>query len=137
MKYDGETMTYAVMLIARHSKKVFDRIAVKKMMADIGDDLFFELMELKKCDNLAKNDFVFEENELFDRLMDEGRLLIENNECRGLRNLAVSGNDLMSLGIPQGKAIGTALNSLLDAVMDGRLPNEREALLEAARSANK
>ena len=46
-----------------------------------------------------------------------------------LKQLAVSGNDLLALGIPQGKAVGQMLNRLLEAVMDGSLPNEREALL--------
>ena len=132
MKYDSETMSYAVMLIARHSRKVFDRIAVKKMMADIGDGLFFELMELKKCDNLAKNDFVLEENELFDRLMDEGRLLIENNECRSLRSLAVSGNDLMAIGL-KGKDVGTALKELLTLVLEEKLPNIKDTLINYAK----
>ena len=132
MKYDGETISYAVMLIARHSKKVFDNIAVKKMMADIGDDLFFELMELKKCDNLAKNDFVFSENELFDQLMDEGRRLIENNECRGLRHLAINGRDMTSLGL-QGKDIGNALNELLQLVLENKLSNIKDDLINYAK----
>ena len=132
MKYDGETISYAVMLIARHSKKVFDNIAVKKMMADIGDDLFFELMELKKCDNLAKNDFVFSENELFDQLMDEGRRLIENNECRGLRPLAINGRDMTSLGL-QGKDIGNALNELLQLVLENKLSNIKDDLINYAK----
>ncbi|MBQ1519152.1 MAG: polya polymerase, partial [Ruminococcus sp.] len=106
--------------------------AVKKMMADIGDDLFFELMELKKCDNLAKNDFVLEENELFDRLMDEGRLLIENNECRSLRSLAVSGNDLMAIGL-KGKDVGTALKELLTLVLEEKLPNIKDTLINYAK----
>ena len=50
-----------------------------------------------------------------------------------LRDLAVSGGDLMTLGFPQGKEIGVCLNALLDRVIEGSLPNERGALLDAAR----
>ena len=132
MKYDGETVSYAVMLIARQSKKVFDRVAVKKMMADIGDNLFFELMELKKCDNLAKNDFVFEENELFNQLISEGRSIIENNECRSLRDLAAKGNDLMEIGL-NGKDVGNALSELLKLVLEGKLDNIRDDLINYAK----
>lgn len=132
MKYDSATIAYCVMLIARHSKRVFDRVAVKKMMSDIGDDLFFELMELKKCDNLAKNDFVLEENELFDHLIDEGRSIIENNECRSLRDLAVNGRDLMDIGL-QGKDVGSALKELLKLVLEGRLENIRDDLFNYAK----
>ena len=58
--------------------------------------------------------------------------LREADACMSLKQLAVSGSDLMQLGIPQGKAIGEMLNRLLEAVMEGSLPNEREALLKAA-----
>ena len=56
----------------------------------------------------------------------------EEDACLSLRDLAVNGNDLMALGY-EGKAIGDCLARLLDAVLDERLPNQREALLEAAK----
>ena len=48
--------------------------------------------------------------------------------CLTLRELAVDGRDLMALG-HRGKAVGQGLQQLLDAVIDGKCPNEREALL--------
>ena len=52
--------------------------------------------------------------------------------CYAMRQLAVNGADLMDAGIPAGPGVGATLQTLLTAVMEGRLPNEREALLEAA-----
>ena len=52
--------------------------------------------------------------------------------CYTIRQLAVNGADLMDAGIPAGPGVGATLQTLLTAVMEGRLPNEREALLEAA-----
>ena len=52
--------------------------------------------------------------------------------CYTMRQLAVNGADLMDAGIPAGPGVGTALQALLTAVMEGKLPNEREALLDAA-----
>lgn len=46
-----------------------------------------------------------------------------------LRDLALNGDDLLALGC-QGKEVGAALNACLNAVRDGRMPNERAALLE-------
>jgi hypothetical protein len=40
----------------------------------------------------------------------------------------------MALGIPAGKELGQCLQRLLEAVLDETLPNEKEALLEAARN---
>ena len=53
--------------------------------------------------------------------------------CLSLRTLAVGGDDLMALGIPKGKQIGQMLQTLLDEVIEERLPNEKGALLQAAK----
>ena len=54
--------------------------------------------------------------------------------CLSLRDLAVKGQDLMSLGIPAGKLLGELLSFLLDQVVDGNLPNEKAVLLEAVET---
>ena len=46
-----------------------------------------------------------------------------------LKTLAVSGRDLMALGMAPGPALGQTLNGLLARVLAGELPNERSALL--------
>jgi hypothetical protein len=38
----------------------------------------------------------------------------------------------MDIGIPAGPGVGATLQTLLNDVMEGTLPNEREALLAAA-----
>ena len=64
------------------------------------------------------------------------RLLREVNAREGtltLKTLAVKGKDLIALGIAPGKQVGALLNDLLNLVLAGELPNEREALLEYLR----
>ena len=51
--------------------------------------------------------------------------------CYTVGQLAVNGASLMDAGIAPGPAVGKALNTLLRAVMEGRLPNEKAALLAA------
>ncbi len=51
--------------------------------------------------------------------------------CR-ISQLDISGRDLISLGISPGPALGQVLNALLDAVINGRLINQKPALLAAA-----
>ena len=57
------------------------------------------------------------------------RKLVDEGAVYSIAQLAVNGNDLTSLS---GKEIGDTLRLLLDAVITGRLPNERKALLEFA-----
>lgn len=68
--------------------------------------------------------------EAFERRMNE----LSKTGCYTIRQLAVNGADLMDAGIPAGPGVGTALQALLVAVMEGRLPNERDALLAAAKA---
>jgi tRNA nucleotidyltransferase (CCA-adding enzyme) len=60
--------------------------------------------------------------------MDALDALLAEQPCFTLKDLAVSGNDLTAAGL-RGKAVGEALQTLLNAVMDGKVPNERDALL--------
>ena len=52
--------------------------------------------------------------------------------CCRVSQLAVNGHDLMAAGIPAGPGLRKALEALLDAVVRGQLPNERQCLLDAA-----
>ena len=61
-----------------------------------------------------------------------GRLQAENACCR-VGQLAVNGRDLMALGLPPGPGLRGQLEALLEAVITGQLPNERQALLAAVK----
>ena len=139
MKCDRHRLERVMLLVEQHDT-VFNGTEkqLKCIVRKFGNEAAEQLILLHRADVSAQAaQHRAERIAESDRLLAMLHSLEEADACMSLKQLAVSGNDLMSLGIPQGKAIGTALNSLLDAVMDGRLPNEREALLEAARSANK
>ena len=56
-----------------------------------------------------------------------------NGVCCRVSQLAVNGRDLMAAGIPAGPGLRRTLEALLDAVVRGQLPNERQRLLDAVR----
>ena len=58
--------------------------------------------------------------------------VLARGDCVALRDLAVNGRDLMNAGIPAGKPVGAVLNRLFEAVVEGDLPNRKDALLRAA-----
>lgn len=51
--------------------------------------------------------------------------------CYTVGMLRVNGGDVMEHGVRPGPMVGQVLQQLLQAVMDGKLPNDRDALLEA------
>ena len=59
--------------------------------------------------------------------------VIAEGACFSVRDLAVDGNDAMACGVPAGPPVGKALARLTEEVIEGRLPNERETLLEFLR----
>lgn len=59
--------------------------------------------------------------------------LLAEKPCFTLKDLAVNGRDLIAAGL-KGKVVGEALQALLEAVMDGKVPNEKEALLAELHS---
>jgi tRNA nucleotidyltransferase (CCA-adding enzyme) len=65
--------------------------------------------------------------------MDALDALLAEKPCFTLKDLAVNGRDLTAAGL-KGKAVGEALQFLLEAVMDGRVSNEKEALLDILKS---
>lgn len=70
----------------------------------------------------------------FAALWRAAQALRQQNVCCRVGQLAVNGRDLLALGVPAGPAVGRTLAALLDQVVDGALPNERQALLDAARA---
>ncbi len=57
------------------------------------------------------------------------RQLARQEGALTLKTLAVKGKDLMELGFAPGPELGRTLNGLLERVLAGELPNEREVLL--------
>jgi hypothetical protein len=59
--------------------------------------------------------------------------VLARNEATSLRQLAVSGADLISAGVGPGPALGDMLERLLGLVLEDPRQNTREALLDAVR----
>ena len=58
-------------------------------------------------------------------------LMVRPEGCR-VSQLAVNGRDLMAAGVRPGPGLRQVLNALLEAVITGQTPNEKDALLAAA-----
>lgn len=65
-------------------------------------------------------------------------LLLDTIRCDGccltVKDLAVTGSDLLTLGIEPGPHIGRCMQSLLSLVQDEILPNTKQELLDAAKA---
>lgn len=91
-----------------------NRHEMRRMLGELGEELLAGLIELKNADVKAMC-----------------HLVIQQGDCVSIRQLAVNGEDVYAAGVSRRKT-GLCLSSLLDAVIEDRLPNEKEALLAAA-----
>ena len=73
-----------------------------------------------------------EQTGVFAALRAEAERLTAENACCRVSQLAVNGRDLMAAGVRPGPGLRQVLNALLEAVITGQTPNEKDALLAAA-----
>ena len=73
-----------------------------------------------------------EQTRAFAALQAEAERLTAENACCRVSQLAVNGRDLMAAGVRPGPGLRQVLNALLEAVITGQTPNEKDALLAAA-----
>ena len=59
--------------------------------------------------------------------------ILEASQCVELRELAVTGRDLIAIGLQPGPGIGELLNAALEQVLEDPQKNTREYLLEFCR----
>lgn len=109
--------------------------SVRRWVARLGPEQTARLLETARADALAHAEWtVGKRLEALDAAEALLRRALAEDACFSLRDLAVKGDDLLALGVPEGKQVGRLLRALLDEVLDGETPNEREALLERAEA---
>ena len=120
-----------VFLIAHHMDHLTpDPKILRRQLSRYGEESMRQMLALQKADFCSKG--VDAEDPHFEEIESIIAQIIAENACLSIKDLAVNGHDLMGLGL-SGKEVGNTLNALLDAVLEERLPNEKEALLQAVK----
>ena len=133
LRFDNATAEAVVQLVAEHHRPLSaGEPAVKRLMQKMTDENILRLLELQRCDRLACAPDHRQTDPVWEEIPAVMQRIRAEKACLSLKDLAVKGQDLMSLGIPAGRLLGELLGFLLDQVVDGNLPNEGEVLLEAA-----
>jgi putative nucleotidyltransferase with HDIG domain len=105
--------------------------AVRRFLARVGPEKVESLFALRIADGSAILGRPVDPRSL-EPLRARIEAVLAAKEAFGLADLAVKGEDLRSLGIPPGRAMGAILKELLEAVMDDPSLNERARLLDVA-----
>jgi hypothetical protein len=130
LKYDNVTITDVCQLVKYHDHQIenSDKI-IKRMLRRLGDEDFFNLLDLKRADNYGQSEEFRYRQDILQELERSARRILEENACFSLKDMAVKGSDLIKLGMAQGPEIGEVLEMLLDKVISGEIKNDRQELI--------
>jgi tRNA nucleotidyltransferase (CCA-adding enzyme) len=116
-------------LVACHQQSMLPK-DLPRLLMRLGEANVRRILELRRADIIAHREANRERRvaqvEESMRALDE---YLAGSPCYSLASLAVGGDDLIAIGHKPGRTLGEALQFLLDSVVSGALPNEREALL--------
>ena len=134
LRYDNATREETVRLVRLHDSVIpATEKGVRRLLRELPPESVLRLMELKKCDRAGHApDYRYPAPEV-ERIPGILQTVLARGDCVSLHTLAVNGKDLLSLGVPAGRDVGALLERLLDRVVDGDLPNEKQALLAEAK----
>ena len=104
---------------------------IKSLLNNLGDELFFDILELRRADIAAQ---ALREDNSIEMAMKFYNQIKEENAAISLKDLKLNGNDLISeLNLSPSPLFKKVLNTLLEKVMDEEIVNEKAVLLEEAK----
>ena len=132
LKFDNATMDQVKRIVLYHDARPQpDERQIRRLLHRAGEDIFPELFQVMGADILAQSEYRKIEKlvnlERVHQVYDE---ILKRNDCISLKNLQVTGKDLIAAGMEPGKKIGEILNQMLEDVLETPEHNEREYLLK-------
>ncbi len=129
LKLDNDTINTASMLLRFGMLEITDdEPRIRHIIYETGDKNILRILDFRvayeKCIG----------NDIADvrRMYDICNMIFERGDCVSLKNLAITGKELIAMGVPAGRQMGEILNSLLMLVLDNPQLNDREQLSKEA-----
>ncbi|MBQ7642739.1 MAG: HD domain-containing protein [Clostridia bacterium] len=134
LKAPNKLINEVVWLVEYHDAPIkAGEFSVLKKLREYGEDRFYKMLEVKRADNLAQaTELALNENNNISALRKIADELIARGACYSLKDLSISGDELCEIGFG-GKEIGETLEDILNEVMAGNIPNDKESLLAWAK----
>ena len=131
LKFDNDTTNEVLRLIKWHDHRPqANERSVRRAVNKIGDDIFPSFLDLQYADTMGKSEVDLSEKlklnadlrKIYKKIKDEG-------QCISLKDLAISGKDLIDIGIKTGPSMGEILKRALNEVLDDPTKNTKEYLM--------
>ena len=132
LKYDNDTINKVRKLVKYHDhRKRLTEPRVRRTVVMISRELMPLWFTVRRCDICAQS-FMDREAKLKDVADCESiyNRIMARGDCLSIKELAVSGSDLIAAGIKPGPQLGDILDEMLNEVLDEPSHNTKEWLME-------
>ena len=130
-RFDNETIRKVTKLVAYHDYPLNTTPrGVRRTVNRIGMELFPYYMAMRVADIKAGS--YYDRKEKLKKVVRMRNLflkIIYENQCISLKTLAITGQDIIEMGMAEGPEIGRILNEVLEFVIDHPKYNRREILI--------
>lgn len=135
LKCDADTLDRVLYLVEKHDTWLPETEKnMRRLLLHEDPDRVRDLLVVERCDALAHSPYgrdpAMANVDKWEALL---TTVLAEKPCLSLHSLAISGDDLLSLGMAPGPRMGRLLNAILEQVADGDLENDRAALLAYAQ----
>lgn len=129
LKLDNDTINTASMLLRFGMLEITDdESRIRHIIYETGDKNILRILDFRAAyEKCIGNDIADVR-----RMYDICNMIFERGDCVSLKNLAITGKELIAMGVPAGRKMGEILNSLLMLVLDNPQLNDREQLSKEA-----
>ena len=129
LKLDNDTINTASMLLRFGMLEITDdESRIRHIIYETGDKNILRILDFRTAyEKCIGNDIADVR-----RMYDICNMIFERGDCVSLKNLAITGRELIAMGVPAGRQMGEILNSLLMLVLVNPQLNDREQLSKEA-----
>lgn len=136
LKYDNDTINKVRRLVKYHDhRRKLTEPRVRRTIVDISRELIPLWLIVRRCDICAQS--MMEREAKLKDIDDFEKMylrIIDRGDCLSIRELEITGNDLIKAGFEPGPKLGEVLNKLFEDVLDTPEHNTREWLINRAAS---
>ena len=120
-------------IIKYHSlyRQSIDEIFVKKMLNRFGEEDLYRYLEVVEADRKTHNNDICNLEDL-DQIKVILKKIQETKPPLSMKDLKISGKDLLKVGVPKGKIIGEILDYLMEKVLEDENLNNYKTLINLA-----
>lgn len=131
LKFDNDTINRVCRLCVAHDDRIpAGEKYLRRAMRRLGEDLFPDILEIQLADIKAQSDYKREEKlERYRSNIKDYEQIMLTKPCVSVKDLALSGKDLIACGVKPGPAMGDILEKMLDDVVENPEHNTKEYLL--------